>query len=282
MRVLVVGVGYVGSGLAADLVELGHEVSGLSRRPHKLAPGVRGLLADATCSTELSRLELTPDAIVLAISPEQRSAAAYRGSYLSATEAVLSSFPQARLILVSSTSVYSQDGGELVDDETPSVPSTDTAQVLAEAENLVLAQGQTVVRPSGIYGPGRVRLISRLCREGLNPDEESVWTNRIHQVDLRRILALLIGRPELRGTFLASDAEPSQLGEMFHWVQGMKGPSAISPPAQLSALPTRKASPRRSRRFSATRLAALGFKFTYPSFREGYGELFELEPSLLT
>jgi nucleoside-diphosphate-sugar epimerase len=213
---------------------------------------------------------MRPAQVVLAISPGARTKAAYERSYLAATRSLVSVFPDSRLILVSSTAVYGEQSGEEITDETPKHPQTETARVLSEAEDLALGLGHTVVRASGIYGPTRTRLLRRLCRGDVDESEADTWTNRIHRDDLSRVLSFLVTRPELRGSFIASDTEPAQLAAMMAWARGELGLEKINPrPAPLAA----KEATRKSRRILPTRLLSLGFEFRYRSYREGYREL---------
>jgi len=59
MRVLIIGCGYVGTPLAAELLRLGHEVSALTRSaeraPALQAGGIQPLVADITRPEDLAR-----------------------------------------------------------------------------------------------------------------------------------------------------------------------------------------------------------------------------------
>lgn len=284
MKVLLVGLGYTSRRLAEELVLRGHEVVGLCRSPVEPLRGVRVEHGDATDPSTFTSLPRDFDALVLALSAGERSESAYRRTYLAAAETARSAFPNTRLLFVSSTAVYAERDGEPVDDDTPPRPDTATARVLFEAEQAASRGPCLVVRPSGIYGPGRTALLQRLLAGGIAQQEENVWTSRIHRDDLALALAFCIERPDLEGSLLASDPEPAQLGAMQEWIRAQletREGEGVPPIADAAAIGSRartqpgtekprREEPRRSRRIQATRLASLGFAFRYPSYREGY------------
>jgi len=64
----------------------------------------------------------------------------------------------ARFVYVSSTGVYQQAGGELLDETSPAEPREGRPLLLREAERRLLREGageNIVVRLGGLYGPGR-------------------------------------------------------------------------------------------------------------------------------
>jgi UDP-N-acetyl-D-mannosaminuronate dehydrogenase len=66
MRVLIVGCGYIGLPLGAELVRQGHEVFGLRRNPAAAdelkSAGIHPLFADVTKLEELKKLPIFPPA----------------------------------------------------------------------------------------------------------------------------------------------------------------------------------------------------------------------------
>ena len=93
----------------------------------------------------------------------------YRAVYLEGSQNLLTVFPSAHLLFTSSTSVYAQTDGDLVDECSPAEPSAETGKILRESEELALGGGGTVVRLAGIYGPGRSFLLKRFL-EGRGQD----------------------------------------------------------------------------------------------------------------
>ena len=76
MRVLIVGCGYVGVPLGAELVRLGHEVFGLRRSPaaegELTAAGIRPLIGDVTQPESLAKLPRDFDWVVNCVAAGRR------------------------------------------------------------------------------------------------------------------------------------------------------------------------------------------------------------------
>merc|ERR1711879_463797 len=82
-----------------------------------------------------------------------------------------------RLLFVSSSSVYHQMQGEWVDETSETQPSSFAGQELLAAEQALLKHAipGTIVRFTGIYGPGRNRMIEQARHGGHCDPEPSVW-----------------------------------------------------------------------------------------------------------
>jgi nucleoside-diphosphate-sugar epimerase len=275
VKIVIVGAGYVGRALAERLIRTGHEVWAARRsavRPEDALAGARHLALDVTQNVGLEQLPTNADAIVFAVSPGSGSDEAYRSTYPVGVSNVLSRAPSARVLLVSSTSVYGQDAGEWVDEASPTEPPTSTGRRILEAEQLLLAgKKHVVVRASGIYGPGRTSLVDRVRSGEARLPASAVYTNRIHRDDLARVLQFLIERPQENGCFVATDTEPVELGQLLVWLAARL--SVPSPPVSAEADAEPRTRHRFSRRCLPHRLQALGFTWRYPTFREGYGVL---------
>ncbi|MBE0565229.1 MAG: SDR family oxidoreductase [Krumholzibacteria bacterium] len=275
-HVLIAGAGYVGLALARMLREAGHQVTGLKRTPPVADHGIAWLAADVTRPETLTALPRDLDAVVCALAPAGRSEAAYREIYLEGTANLLAALPSRDLplLLVSSTGVYGQDAGDWVDEQTPPAPSTATGRVLLEAEDRVLkARPQaTVVRFSGIYGPGRTWLADRVRAGHPVQTDPPAYTNRIHRDDGARVLAWLLSRrlagDPLPPCLVASDDDPAPLAEVTAWI------------AELLDVPAPPASPRdpaagSNKRCRNELLKDLGYTFLFPSYREGYEDMLD-------
>ncbi|HSM07392.1 MAG TPA: SDR family oxidoreductase [Gemmatimonadota bacterium] len=269
MRVLVAGCGYVGTELGLRLAADGHEVWGLRRTPADLPSPIRPLAADLTIPATLDRLPSRLDAVVYAVSADASEPAAYRAAYVAGLEhleAALARDPRTAahppcLVFISSTAVYGEDAGGAVDEATAPDPANFRGEILLEAERVARERdGKTViVRPSGIYGPGRDRLLRRAAQGRLEGGDR--WTNRIHRDDLAEAIRHALGRASPSPLYLASDREPARLGEVLEWLAaaiGVPWESATDGPE----VPGKRCLPRR--------LLDEGFAFEFPTWREGY------------
>ncbi|MBF8223226.1 SDR family oxidoreductase [Halomonas sp. 328] len=276
---LIVGCGDIGITLARQLKAQGSSVTGVRRRPEALAEtGIPAVAADVQDAESLAAL---PDAevVVYVISADRFEEGAYRAAYPDGLKAVLAEFagrkrPPKRVFFVSSTSVYAQQDGESVDEASEVAPHGFSGQLMLEAEQALLAHDLpgTVVRFSGIYGPGRDRLI-RQVREGrIAPASPTMYSNRIHRDDCTGVLAHLIdlalADQPLAPLYLASDCEPAPLHEVMQWLAD----KLRVEPSQVIQSPLRR---RASKRCDNALLLESGYRFRYPSFREGYAQVLE-------
>ena len=86
MRVLIVGCGYVGVPLGAEMVRLGHEVYGVRRtregEAELAAAGIKLVTADVTKPAELAQLPGPFDWVVNCVSSSKGGVEEYREVYL--------------------------------------------------------------------------------------------------------------------------------------------------------------------------------------------------------
>ena len=271
MRVLIAGCGYVGCALASRLVADGVEVHGLRRRPRDLPPGVRPIAADLGDPASLAGLPGKLDTVVYAASAGGADEARYRAAYVTGVRNLLGALPQVgRFVFVSSTSVYGQRDGEWVDEASPTEPGSFRGRLVLAGEESARSAGcpAVAVRFGGIYGPGRTRLVERV-RAGRAVWNASVpqWTNRIHRDDAAGALRHLMGLDRLHGVYLGVDCEPAEEGAVLRWLAGVLG--APEPRPVSAGHPDLRAG-RGNKRCRNDRLIASGYRFRYPTFREGY------------
>lgn len=264
-RLLIAGCGDIGIRLAACLEPTAWAVSGLRRRAERLPETMGRISADLLDPASLKALESSWDAVVYQATPDQRTPEAYRQAYVDGLAALLARVETERLILVSSSSVYGQDQGEWVDENSPTEPTAFSGQLLLESEALARAAGGLVVRFSGIYGPGRDWLL-RQVRSGQAQcrPEPPQWTNRIHADDCAAVLAHLLSLPAPAKLYCASDDAPTPRCEVLDWL----AEQLDQPRPERAALDGGQ-----GKRVCNRRLRDSGFRFQYPDFRHGYGAM---------
>jgi len=273
-KVFIVGAGYVGSRTAQLLAERGHEVA-TGRRSSAGMPGA--FTMDALRPDTFPAALREADCVIYAVAADGFSEEAYRRAYvtgLANTVEALRGTRARRLIAVGSTGVYGQDDGSLVDESSPAHPRGFSGRLLLEGEAVAAAAPleSATIRFSGIYGPGRERLV-RMVRAGAPVSESAraAITNRIHRDDCARALVHLVESPALSPLYLGTDEAPAALGEILDWIAlrlGLPcliagGPDALSP--QRGG----------NKRLTSARLRAEGFAFRYPTYREGFGALID-------
>jgi nucleoside-diphosphate-sugar epimerase len=150
--------------------------------------------------------------------------------------------------------------------------------VLVDAERQVLEAASErglpacVVRPSGLYGPGRYGLLERVRRGSLAlGDGDDRWTNWCHRADITRMTLAALDHGETGAIYHASDATPAPRREVVEWISAALG---IDAPRRDAAATGETASrPVANRRISAaSSRERLGTPLLYPSFREGLAE----------
>ena len=278
MRVLIAGCGYVGSALATRLAAAGHDVWGLRRRPDRLPAGVTPVAADLSDPSTLGELPDGLDALVYSAGAGAADPTAYRRAYVQGPRNLLDALGDAppRVLFTSSTAVYGQRAGEWVDEGSETRPADFRGEILLEAEASLAdaAPAAVVLRLAGIYGPGRDRLVRQVAageaRCGPGPD----WTNRIHRDDAAGALGHLLTLRAPESLYLGVDTEPAERCAVLRWLARELG--APEPPVDAGE----RGGARRpaDKRCSGARLRASGYRFRYPSWREGYAELLARRP----
>jgi len=271
-NILLIGGGQLGFSLAKALAQSGHQVTVIKRTKITDYPGINFIAADISDDQMLASLSITADAVFFIIAADSRTEADYRKVYQTGLRNVLEKFSYCPWFFVSSTSVYGQDQGEWVDENSVTQPKAITSQLLLQAEHQVLAarSDNVIARFAGIYGPGREYLL-RLARSVPHIQQTPpYYTNRIHQTDAVAVLAFLLKQRlqgvDLDNCYLACDNEPAPLWDVMQWLSTRLGCAPpLAKPLDVSTT--------QNKRCLNTRLTALGFEFIYPSYQTGYLEL---------
>jgi nucleoside-diphosphate-sugar epimerase len=278
-RVLVVGCGYVGSRLAALLVDEGVEVWGAKRDPAGLPTGVRPVAVDVTVPRSLAALPSPVDAVIYAVAPGASSPEAYRAAYVDGLRNTLAAVGDGarRLVLVSSTGVYGHDDGRWVDEESSPEPADATARLILEGEGIAVGSRApgVVLRLGGIYGPGRTRTVRQVLSGAAPCLPPNVYGNRIHRDDAAAAVRHLLVLADPASVYLGVDREPAPLRDVYSWIAqqgGIADPCDGRDTAEAESGTGRRGT---NKRCSSRRLVDSGFIFRYPTFREGYEPLLD-------
>jgi nucleoside-diphosphate-sugar epimerase len=271
-NVLIAGCGYVGSALGLELLAAGDRVWGLRRNVSQLPAGFAAIAADLSLPGALAELPRALDYVVYCASADGSSEAAYVKAYVTGLERLLAALESSavrRVFFTSSTAVYAQLDGQWVDEDSLTTPTHFSGVRLLEAEALLRSSPlpATVLRCSGIYGPGRTRLIDSV-RQGTAVASDR-FTNRIHRDDVAGAIAHLLRSESPPELLLLNDDQPAPEREVLSYLAACLG---VAEPARA---PTAGVSPGRSgvKRCSNARLRATGYQLRYPSYREGYAAL---------
>lgn len=274
-KILIVGCGAIGRELAITLANAGHDVTGLKRHiPGETHQPFKYFQADIASADDLKALDNNFEHVFFIVSPGSRDEKSYIDLYRTGLDNLLEKFSKAKtpFIFVSSTSVYGQNQGEWVDEESPTLPKNVTSLQIANAEQKLFAlnAGHVVVRFSGIYGPGREQLLRMAKQSPEIQKNPPYYTNRIHQTDCVGILAFLLNCRlkgiSLEKCYLASDNDPAPLWEVVGWLaEKMHCPAPIDKTVINTA--------DMNKRCRNERLKQLGYRFAYSDYKAGYGEI---------
>jgi nucleoside-diphosphate-sugar epimerase len=282
MRVLIVGCGYVGLKVGADLVGQGHQVWGLRRSEKEnaliKAAGIQPIKADITASKSFPQDCPQYDWVVHCVSSSGGGAAEYEQTYFTGTRNLLDflgSRPPGKLVYTSSTSVYGQTDGSWVDEESPAEPTTATAQVLLRTEELLLAEVRrnsfpaVVLRVAGIYGPARTHWRDQVQTGRARIDGDGGrFINMVHRDDVTGAIIAALSLGAAGRVYNVVDDQPVTQSDLLRWIASrLKQPV---PPAADSIQGSRKRGST-SKRISNRRLKEeLSYALRFPTFKQGF------------
>lgn len=221
MKIGIIGCGRLGTQVAQLLQADGVDVWSLRRQLETDQPeSLRMYYHDAADAEQLQQLaasEAQSDALLVCANPGLRSGEP--NDLPAVAHNVQTHFPDAYLIYTSSTAVYADAGGAVVD-EAAAIADTDNARYLLAIEEAFLRRAHSLVlRLSALCGPQRDFLARRIdraghCLEVKGPLER--WYNYIHQTDAAQIICELLQRqPPLCGVYNLSASEPVTAAEYY-------------------------------------------------------------------
>ena len=274
---LIAGCGYVGTALGMLLAGHGHRVFGMRRHVGELPESIEGIAADLGDPGTLRGLPSSVSWLIYTASPDAATDEAYRTTYVEGLRHCIDAVRATgatprRLVLVSSTSVHGQTDGGWVTEDSATRDDHFTAARLLEAEAVARASGwpQTTLRFAGIYGPGREGLLRRIREGSARRPPAGTYSNRIHRDDCAAVIAHVLGLADPSALYLAGDREPTDHADLITYLATALGAS-IPPCMEAPAAGGRRS--RSNKRICSDRLVDDGFRFAFPSYREGYADL---------
>ena len=256
--ILMIGLGKIGLPVAKQLAAQGHCVIVVSRstptdlafcspvtaklppdNDHLYQKNLHFVASDARALiiAQLSQWTSQISQICIIVSPDTLSLQDYRDSYYAIAEHVVrlsDHLPNLkRVVFISSTGVYGQNAGEVIDINTPVfAPASATSQVILQTEQLLqqhFEDKSVIIRPSGIYGQSRLRLLTmatQLAAQSPNMTSDypsNTWTNRIMDIDLVSIIVKVTNTGETVPVYLATDNAPVPLYTVLNYLATAQG-----------------------------------------------------------
>ena len=284
-HLVIFGCGYVGTAVARWAGSRGLRITALTRNAAAgillRESGVNTVVADLAGNSWHPHINETPDLVINCVSSGGGGIEAYRHSYLEGMASIAAWAAQRggvnRMLYTSSTSVYPQGDGAVVDEASATLASTDRAQVLIDAENQVRSNPAAwrqwfVLRLAGIYGPGRHALLEQI-RSGEVAGNGEHHLNLIHRDDAAAAVAACLTAPPTVANeiFNVVDDGPARKSEVVGWIADrlrVPPPRFTGAPAgtRRAVTPDRVISNQKLKQF-------LGWAPRYSTFREGYANL---------
>eukprot|EP00913_Durusdinium_trenchii_P028411 g26639.t1 len=246
MRKLIVGCGYLGRRVADLWLAAGDRVTATTRSPARAdewrAGGIEPIVADVTRPETLQELE-EYDTVLYAVGYDRGGEPTKAEVYIEGLDNVLTALGGkcGRFVYISSTSVYGQNEGEQVDEDSECTPTTEGGRICLDAEAVVWRHfregansaskkppAANVLRCAGLYGPGRLlRRVEQLQSAepiGGNPE---AYLNLIHIDDAAAAVSACENYGEPDATYLVCDGESLTRREYYETLAELAG--AASP-----------------------------------------------------
>jgi nucleoside-diphosphate-sugar epimerase len=236
MKIAILGCGYVGAEFARQAKAAGHAILGVVRseasRDKLRGEGITAEAFDLHAG-DWALLPKQFDAVVYAASTGGGGPEAYALAYDVGVKRALAwaaAVGAQAFVFTSSTGVYRQDDGRIVDEESV-VGGAPTADAILGGERAVLDSGfakARVLRFGGLYGPGRHHLVDQLRRgENVIGGRVDHYINYLHRDDAASsILAALVSGPVAARVYNVGDGHPVTKEALACWIAERLGQSA--------------------------------------------------------
>lgn len=258
------GFGYVAAELARRLAAQGWDCAGTVRTEASAQPlEAQGFRAHLWPGTDF--IPPPGAAWLISVPPDEQGCPVFRSFDALASTASWIGY-------LSTTGVYGDLNGGWAFEEMGVNPQSREATNRAMAEYQWSHLGARIFRLPGIYGPGRSQL-ERVKEPGVRRIvKPGQFFSRAHVSDIAEALRLAIATPSATGVFNICDDEPAPSDEVLVYAAHLLG--LDPPPAINFDDPTLSPAARRfyaecKRVSNAKAKAALGWRPTFPTYREG-------------
>ncbi len=235
-RRLIAGCGALGMRVARRWMAAGDQVWGTTRSRQDLltAAGIAAIVVD------LGSGQLPPlpqlDTVLWAVGFDRHSGTSPHDLHVGGLARLLDAVPSpVRVVLSSSTGVWGDGDGELVDEQTPVCPSRPSAAALVEAEAMLRSHPQgpgVALRFAGLYGPERLPRLDDLRAGREIAADPASWLNLLHLDDAASIVCWAADAAAPAPLYVASDGRPLLRGD---WYARLAEMTASPPPRFVAA-----------------------------------------------
>ncbi len=218
-RRLVVGCGALGMRVAKRWIAAGDRVWGTTRnRPETLASaGIEPLVADVGRGGLPAFPEV--DTVFWAVGFDRTSGITPHDLHVGGLTRLLSAMPRAgRVILSSSTGVWSDGDADIVNEQTPANPCRPSAAALLAAEAALRSHPAgpgVALRLAGLYGPDRLPRLDDLKAGREIAADPGSWLNLIHLDDAATVVCCVADADTVAPLYVVSDGSPVLRGDWY-------------------------------------------------------------------
>lgn len=214
-RIAIIGCGWLGKALAAQLIAQQHKVVATTTTPDKLpelnALGCEArLLALPEADEQVFNWLTDVDVMVISLTPQFKKGQRDYAQRVAQLVIAAKQYQINKVILLSSTGIYQGNTG-LCDESTAIHLAEEKASLLLFAEQTVLfaIEQPCILRLAGLVGPKRHP--ARFMAGKINVANPETPTNLVHQVDVVNAVCLAINSEDINGIYnVVSNTHPTR------------------------------------------------------------------------
>ncbi len=270
MHLFIFGLGYSAFAIAKLALAQGFKVSATTRNPAKAQLlNAQSIIAAQSIKiyTEFPKQINDVTHIIASIPPQEQG------------DIVLQHFPEfpasAHLYYLSTTGVYGDYGGKLVDENSALRPNSDRLKRRVVAENLWRERGAHIFRLAGIYGPQRNVLEDAKEGAARRIYKAQQVFSRIHVDDIAQTVFAALLSPNPGSIYNVCDDEPAAAHEVVAYACELLkiAPPPLIPYEQADLSPMAREFYSANRRVCNNKIKReLAVKLHYPTYREGLAQ----------
>lgn len=272
VNVLIIGYGYLGKALGKLLHTHHHQIFAIKRKATIDDQHIQFIYKDIH---HLTTADLpNSDYVIYCPSADKRDQKSYDYTYLQGVTHILKLYETkeqkpGKFIFISSTSVYETQDGSWVDENTPCDPVSATAKILLQAEKVVSESEleTTIIRFSGIYGPGRTHLMDQIRQKNFHLCFDTRFSNRIHIIDCARMIYHVMHLKVNQNLYIGTDCEPTPINTISAWLSSHMG---IQLPEDKHRKNEDIQEHKSNKQLSNEKILHTGFRFEFENFHRGF------------
>ena len=290
-KATILGLGYVGTRIAAHLEGIGYSIVGTTRSEKKiqsLKSKNRNIILWSK-NTEFSNsykviakeLFLNSNVIISTIPPFpeiNNNRQIIDPVFLEFSRQLDNS--KAWKAYISSTSVYGGKNGDSFNEASSTFPDTKRGKNRLEAEKYWIRSDAEIFRSAAIYGPGRSVISSLINKNAIPIIKKGFKFNRIYIDDLVKIILVALNKPRKKRIINLADGQPTEQINLWKEAERITGINIPEPinfeNAKLSK--TARSFWKKWRKIEPKVInEELKFRFKYPNYKSGLRQCWKEE-----